>query len=335
MAELHGCNCKLGERDLKSLLEASGMFVPESGSLLLGPGDDAGSIRVRGDLAYVTHLDFFTPIVDDPYLYGKIAACNAASDVYVKGAVQNVGLLVIMGFPLEVSRETMQKALGGIRDFCSETGAQILGGHTIINPWPLLGAAVTATASPSQIIRNSTAKPGDLLFLTKPLGTQPAMGAVRSLAQMKEEITSVLSEDEVLAVGDFAAELMSTPNKGAAEAMLEVGVNAATDITGFGLLGQAKTMAKRSGVDILISRIPVIKGTLELSRLFGYGLEKGEAAETSGGVLVSVSRSRRELFVRSLEKRGIPAYQVGVVEEGKGTAAVEKDIELIEVPPPR
>ena len=331
MVQLHGCSCKLRERELDKLLETAGIKFLKRDNILIGPGDDAGAIKIRADLAYVTHLDFFTPIIDDPYLYGKIAACNSASDVFVKGAVDDIGVLVIMGGPSEVSIEVLQRTLEGVRDFCKEVNAEILGGHTIVNPWPILGASVTATMHPKMIIRNSNAKPGDILILTKPLGTQPAMGAVRALEQMKDAVTSVISEKQVTDLRDFATKVMTTPNNYAGEAMLEVSVNASTDITGFGLMGQAAIMAKRSGVDIEIRILPVMEGTHKLSLLFGYGLDRGESAETSGGALISVPEKRKDRLISALEKRKVPAYEIGVVNKGTGHAVLAKEKKIIEI----
>jgi selenide,water dikinase len=148
---------------------------------------------------------------------------------------------------------------------------------------------------------------------------------------MRDEVVAVMPEKEVLAVGDYATRLMATPNKKAAEAMLEVGVNASTDITGFGLLGQARTMAKRSQLDIEIHTLPVIRGTLKLASLFGYGLREGKSAETSGGFLISVPENRRDWLVSALKRRGTNAYEVGVVKEGEGQAIVRDDVKVLEV----
>jgi selenide,water dikinase len=319
------------ERELERLLEGAGIMVPKMGKVLLGLGDDAGAVRIQKDLAYVTHTDFFTPIIDDPYLYGKIAVCNAASDVFAKGAVENIGILVIMGFPLKVPIETMQQVIRGIQDFCSEVNAAILGGHTITNPWPIVGAAVTASAHPDRLVGNSTAKPSDRLVLTKPLGTQPSMGALRVPEEMRNELTKLLPNEKIEGAISLAVESMTTPNKNAAEAMLEVEVDAATDITGFGILGHSGIMAKRSHVDIEIHTLPVINGTLALSKLFGYGLEEGTSAETSGGLLMSVPKGKLDNLRSALERRKVPAYEVGIAKKGVGEARLVKGAKVFEV----
>jgi selenide,water dikinase len=298
--------------------------------LLLGVWDDAGAIRISGDSAYVTHLDFFTPIVDDPESYGKIAACNASSDVFAKGALNRIGVLVIMGLPPKVPLEIARAILKGIVDFCEAVDASVLGGHTIVNPWPIVGASVTATASPARLISNSNAQPGDSLILTKPLGVQPVMAALRVPRKMKTLIQEV-SEDTVLKAASLAERFMAVPNKGAAECMMDAEVNAATDVTGFGLIGHAGIMARRSSVDIEVHTLPVFEGALQISKALGFGLEQGESAETSGGLLISIPRNRASELAESLARRGIPAYIVGEVKRGKGKAYVRRNPRIVEV----
>lgn len=277
------------------------------------------------------HLDFFTPIIDDPYEQGQIAACNSASDVYAKGALDVIGVMVIMGNPIDTPETVMRGLMRGFVDFCTSVQAPIVGGHTIVSPWPIMGGSITAITRPSQIVYNSTARPGDVLLLTKPLGTQPAMGVLRVPLEEEENVVNAVPARIVSQAIDRAIEIMTTPNKGAAEAMVEVGVNAATDVTGFGFLGQADILAKRSHVNIELHTLPAIQGTISLSKLFGYGLEEGKSAETSGGLLISVASENIEQLNASLEKRGVVAYEVGGVTEGTGHAVLSRDLQVLEV----
>jgi len=322
LTQLHGCSCKLRQKDLWELLSG----IECSGSnILFGIGDDAGAIKVQKGVAYVTHLDFFTPILDDPFTYGKIAACNAASDVFAKGAIENLGILTIMGFPAHFPLKIIRKILRGVCDFCKDVGAVVLGGHTIVNPWPIVGAAVTATAAPERLIRNSTACQGDVLVLTKPLGVQPVMAALRT---PRRYLVKTISYEKLKKVTDLAVKSMLMPNLKAAECLLEVAVHAATDVTGFGILGQARTMAKSSNVNIEIHTLPVFEGALELSNLLGYGLADGRSAETSGGLLISVSSQQQTNLLESLRRKHVPAYVVGEVKRGNGKAYLRKNPEI-------
>ena len=282
-------------------------------------------------MVVVQHLDFFTPIIDDPYIQGQIAACNSASDVYAKGATDMIGVMIIMGNPVDTPDAVMRELMRGFADFCTSVHAPIVGGHTIVSPWPIMGGSVTAITEPSRIVYNSNAKPEDVLLLTKPLGTQPAMGVLRVPPEEEADVVKEVPANVISKAIDRAIEVMTTPNKGAADAMVDVGVNAATDVTGFGFLGQADIMAKRSHTDILLHTLPAIRGTIPLSKLFGYGLEEGRSAETSGGLLISVAKEKAELLRASLKRRDIVAYEVGIVKEGTGHAVLSEDLRILEI----
>jgi selenide,water dikinase len=225
--------------------------------------DDAGVYRVSDELALVQTVDFFTPIVDDPYDFGRIAAANAVSDVYAMGA-RPVTALNLVAFSLEqLGPETLVEILRGGAAIAAEAGFTIVGGHSIDDPEPKYGMAVTGVAHPEHVIRNSTARAGDRLFLTKPLGA----GAVSTAAKRGH------AEDDLVA---RATAVMTTLNARAAEAALVVGPSAMTDVTGFGLLGHLRELSLASGVSARVDAgsVPVIGGVLEL-------LESGEGV--SGG----------------------------------------------------
>jgi selenide,water dikinase len=328
---LHGCSCKLPRRELTALLQRTGLDKTFDERVLTGVFDDAGVVKVSESMAVVQHLDFFTPLIDDPYIQGKIAACNSASDVFSKGATDVIGVLLIIGAPVDMPDNVLEELIRGFHDFCSSIKAPIVGGHTIVCPWPISGGSVTAITDVQNVVYNSGAKPGDVLFLTKPLGTQPAMGILRVPLEYQKVVAEDLEISVISRAIDRAIELMTTPNKDAAEAMVEVGVNAATDVTGFGILGQSDIMAKRSCVNIVLNTLPVINGTIELSKKLGYGLEEGVSAETSGGLLISVDKAKVDLLLSSLEKRNTPVYKVGFVKKGAGKARLQKNLKIIEV----
>ncbi|MFC4541457.1 selenide, water dikinase SelD [Halosolutus amylolyticus] len=325
-AELHGCSCKVGQDDLDSLLADVGLSAPQA-DLQFGVGEDASARRIADDRSLVTTIDFFTPIVDDPYAFGRVAACNAASDAFATGAADDLTFLVVLGLPRAVT-DAATEILEGIVDAVDDVGGVVGGGHTIMNPWPIAGGSVTATASPDHLLRTSDASPAERLYLTKPLGTQAAMGARRVRDGEFAETIADATPRPVQHVADEALGWMTTPNRDAMLAAREY-ATAATDVTGFGLLGQARVLAENADVGVELTHLPVIDGTLELSRLFGYGLEDGESAETSGGLLLSVPDSRTEAFEDALSTAGVFHREVGRVTDGSGAALVDPTIESI------
>lgn len=224
--------------------------IPADPNLLVGliTGDDAGVYRLTDDLAIVQTVDFFTPIVDDPYLFGAIAAANSLSDVYAMGG-RPITVMNILCFPIkERDPNELAAILRGGADKVQEANANLVGGHSVEDPEPKFGLAVTGLVHPQRVTTNAGAQPGDVIVLTKPLGT----GIVTTAAKFDE------ADEETFA---SAVSSMATLNAGAAEAMRAVGiepngdgVHAATDITGFGLLGHLYQMAKASGVGIEINQ---------------------------------------------------------------------------------
>jgi len=332
-AELHGCSCKVGQGDLEALLADAGLETgpqtdtSDRGDTLLGVGDDAAARRLRDDLALVSTVDFFTPVVDDPYEFGQIAACNAASDAFATGATENLSCLVVLGLPRELT-DYAADIVAGIADALAAIDGEISGGHTVLNPWPLAGGAVTATAHPNNVRSSAGAAPGDVLYLTKPLGTQPAAGALRTADGEFAETVAETAPRPVETIGSEAVTWMTTPNRDAARALTEH-VGALTDVTGFGLRGQSRTLAARSGVGVELTRLPVIEGTPALSRLFGYGLETGESAETSGGLLAAVPPERAADAEAALADRDVFFRTVGRVTDGAGVELVDPTVEPV------
>ena len=329
-----GCGCKLGPTDLETVLGT--LSLPERKSDVLvaaDTGDDAAVVRLSDGQAIVATLDFFTPIVDDPYDWGRIAATNALSDVYAMGArpflALNIAAWPVDDLPLEMLGQVLQ---GGI-DVASKAGAAVLGGHTITDPEPKYGMVALGLADPERIVRNSTAPPDAHLFLTKPLGIGIATTAHKR----------GIAEPELLR---SAVELMTTPNDAAAEAMVEVGAEAATDVTGFGLLGHLQRMLAASGVGARIdaSAVPVLPGIHDLAMqdVVPGGTRRNHAylrstvqwgrlplpeqlvladAQTSGGLLIAALD--HEWMAGELTRRGIAWADIGVTAAGRpGTIAV-------------
>ncbi|MBX5470410.1 MAG: selenide, water dikinase SelD [Thermoleophilaceae bacterium] len=248
-----GCACKLAPGELHSLVGE----LPRSGdpALLVGcdTADDAAVYRVSPELAIVTTVDFFTPIVDDPYEFGRIAAANALSDVYAMGG-EPLTALNLVAYPLErLGREPLRAILRGGADTAAEAGVAIVGGHSIDDPEPKYGLAVTGRVHPERLWRNSTARAGDDLHLTKPLG-----GGVATTAAKRG-----LATDELVRL---TVDTMARLNREASLLARGADVSAVTDVTGFGLLGHLHELAKASGVaaEVEAGAVPAIEGVLEL-----------------------------------------------------------------------
>jgi selenide,water dikinase len=259
-----GCACKLPASELHALLEV----LPRStnGAVLVGPdtADDAAVYRVRDDLAIVSTADFFTPIVDDPYDFGRVAAANALSDVYAMGATPLMALNLVAWSLEELGGEVLREVLRGASDIAAEAGVAITGGHSIDDREPKYGLAVTGTVHPGRLVRNSTARAGDELLLTKPVG-----GGAASTAMKRGSAPPELAH--------AAVEVMTALNREASERALAAGVSAMTDVTGFGLLGHLRELATASGVaaDVEADAVPALPGVLKLLR--------GEEPPIAGG----------------------------------------------------
>jgi len=280
---------------------------------------------VNDSLAIVQSVDYFTPVVDDPYTFGLITAANSLSDLYAMGA-KPLFALNIVGFPSKkLSMDVLAEILKGGAAKAAEAGISVIGGHTIEDPEPKYGMVVTAVIDPSQVVTNAGGKAGDMLVLTKPLG----LGIITTA--MKKSLVS----KEVIAE---AIEVMSTLNKGAAEAMVKVGVNACTDITGFGFLGHLHEMAKAShlGAKIFLSDVPVIQETWNLIKnnpgvvpggtrknleflkedlLINQGISEVDLlvlsdAQTSGGLLISVPEEKLPNLLQGLKEAGVQTIAV-------------------------
>jgi len=303
--------------------------------------DDAGVYRLTKDIALVQTVDVFTPIVDDPYIYGSIVAANSMSDVYAMGGKPLLAMNIV-GFPIgTLDISIMTEILKGGTAKIKEAGVVLVGGHTIDDPELKYGLSVTGIISPDKVITNANAKASDLLILTKPIG----MGIIG--ASIKAEILS--QDDEIV---QKACEIMQTLNKTASELMQEIGVNSCTDITGFGLLGHGYEMANGSKKALLINtvKVPTIDGVLDLAK--SSDLKSGSAInreflkdsvvfkgdipaelaevlfepQTSGGLLVSVERKKADLLLDKLHNAGVShASIIGeVLEEPAGKVIVIK-----------
>jgi selenide, water dikinase len=294
--------------------------------------DDAGVYRWESGPALVQTVDFFTPIVDDPYVYGQIAAANAVSDIYAMGG-RPLTALAIAAFPKEgLESATIRDIFRGGFDKLREAGVSLLGGHTVQDQEIKFGYAVTGSIDPSRVLTNAGARAGDVLFLTKPLGT----GIVG---------TAIKFDRADAALADAAVRSMRTLNRAAADALRALpadAVHACTDVTGFGLIGHASEVARASGVTIAIdaSRVPLFDGVLAIAAhnrsggmasneaYFGAGvrLDGSPGADvlavlydpqTSGGLLVAAAEGAAGHVEAALEAAGVLAARIGAVEPAR------------------
>ena len=299
--------------------------------LLVGAetGDDAAVYRLNDDTALIVTVDFFPPITDDPYEFGAIAAANSLSDVYAMGGKPLIALNVV-GFPASLDKSILGKTLQGGYAKAAEAECLIVGGHTVDDPEPKYGLSVIGVVEPGKQVSNAGAKPGDVLVLSKPIGT----GIITTAGKQGVVDPDVMAR---------AVETMAALNRPAGHAMQRVGVNAGTDITGFGLMGHLKSMVKGSGVaaEINLDAVPILPGVRDL-------LERGIApggthrnvssvadavnwdaalteqdqlllcdAQTSGGLLMSVPTDRADALVDALREEGAPcAAVVGRITDG-------------------
>jgi selenide,water dikinase len=290
--------------------------------------DDAGFVPFGGGLLLQT-ADFFTPIVDDPYRFGQIAAANAFSDVYAMGG-EPLTAMNLVAFPCSLDLGVLREILAGGLSKIEESGAKLCGGHSVQDDEPKYGLSVTGFAEVDRVVRNAGAGPGDALVLTKPLGLGVLTTALKR---------DIVSEEEI----EDAVQTASLLNKGASDAMREVGVSAATDVTGYGLLGHLTEMLEASGVGAVVrlGNVPVWErvaplandgvypGGLENNREYLEGRVTAEGVhqddllplydpQTSGGLLVAVPETKASALLGALGKRGVTGAVVGEVVEGPG-----------------
>jgi selenide, water dikinase len=305
--------------------------LDDAGVVLLGAAEGVSS---PSGLGLVQTVDYFPPVLDDPYLYGAVAAANALSDVYAMGG-KPLSVLNIAGFPEAFPAEWMREIFRGGFDKCAEAGAVIAGGHTVQGEEPIFGFAVTGLVDPKAVRDNSGARPGDVLYLTKPLG----MGSMTTGGKKQKIAAEAVVE---------AAKVMATLNGPAAEAMNAVDAHACTDVTGFGLVGHSHNIAQASSVTMRfdLESLPLFPGSLGLAAagVVSGGSGRGKAAlgqdvrivngadearvaivfdaETSGGLLIAVDPGRAADLERELQFRNVPVHRVGDVLE-RSSHAIE------------
>ena len=327
-----GCACKIGPHILERVLKAVTPVTNEHVLADMTGADDAGVYKISDQLALVQTLDFFTPLVNDPTLFGKIAAANALSDVYAMGGTPLTAMNIV-GFPVPlVEQGVLTDVLNGAADIVSEAGAAIVGGHSIENKEPIFGMSVTGQVNPHEIWKNKGAQVGDVLVLTKRIGTGLMNNALKADLFPTGTAQAIAS--------------MSTLNRVAAEVAHDFTIHACTDVTGFSLMGHSVEMASASNVTIRIKAydIPLFDDVIEAAQMglvpaASYGNRKAITdvqvdanldgvwtdilfdPQTSGGLLFSVPATEGPDLVKALHDAGVEcATIVGVVESFSGLA---------------
>lgn len=329
----------MGPGDLSEVL--SGLPSSTDSRLLVGREtfDDAGVYLLSDDVALVQTVDFFAPIVDDPYDFGQIAAANALSDVFAMGG-QPLTALNIVAFPSgTLPLSVLTEILRGGQDKVHEAGAHIAGGHSINDPELKYGLSVTGRAHPAFLLTNASARAGDVLILTKPIGTGILATGLKRASAGDEAMARIVTEKVARAMIDT----MKTLNGSASRAALAVGARCATDVTGFGLLGHASHIARASNVTLRIhsSHVRILEGTKEAWRAGATndGLKRNQSyleslvewkiddavmqallcdPQTSGGLLVSVPRERASHYLSRVDE----SFEIGEVAERERIAIV-------------
>ncbi len=334
-----GCASKIGQEDLQGVLAK--LPPVHDPAVLVGTaaGDDAGVYKLTEDLALVQTVDVFTPCVDDAYVFGQIAAANSVSDVYAMGG-RPITALSVIGYPIEtLGPGQMEDMLRGGIDKLTEAGCALIGGHSINDEEIKFGFAVTGLIHPDQVVCRDHARPGDVLVLTKPLGT----GMLAFAAQIGRVAPEVFAEAQVG---------MATLNRDAAELMVEMHAGACTDVTGYGLAGHLVEMARKSGVDvdISLSAVPryngveaclvggVMPGAVERNQAYARQWIAEESChpflpvvfdpQTSGGLLVALSPDRAERYVEAMRGRG--HARVAVIGRVSARAGAESRVRLVD-----
>ena len=326
LTDCGGCAAKLGADLLSEALSGLGAETAPSELIAgLAPPDDAAAYRISDELAIIGTLDFFPPLVDDARTYGEIAAANALSDVFAMGG-RVLFALSIAAFPEDLPRDTLAAVFDGASAKVREAGGTLAGGHTIRDPEPKYGLAVVGAGHPDRLLRKGGARPGDRLLLTKRLGTGVLVSGSRQGRTAPGHLAAAVDQMRAL-------------NRAASEALLEAGVMAATDVTGFGLLGHGLEMARASGASFTFdaSALPVLDGALDLA---ASGVETGGAAhnrrfvadaltvadaippglvalahdpQTSGGLLAAIAPDSVGTVEAALDAKGVERWWVGSV----------------------
>lgn len=319
---------------------------PEDGRPRVGIGMDASVTPIpdKPGLSLAQTTDFFYPLVDDPYMQGRIACANVVSDLYAMGVVNCHNMLML----LAVSKDMTDKErdvvipllMKGFQDTAREAGCLVTGGQTVMNPWVTIGGVASTVCDEGDIILPEGARPGDVLLLTKCLGSQIAVNAHQWMEEedgkLWSKIKGVTTEAEVKAAYRATTLAMARLNYIGAKLMHKYGARACTDVTGFGILGHANNLAQNQilAVDFKIHTLPILANMVNIAKACGnmFQLLQGYSAETSGGLFMAISKEGAKGYIEEIKKlEGEPAWIIGTVEEGSRSASIVENPTIIEV----
>merc|ERR1712156_32382 len=357
-ADLKGRGCKVPQEVLLKLLEGIqddgsqeynmddpfGLSGNVSAIPRIGIGMDCSITPLRhGGLSLVQTTDFFYPLVEDPYMQGKIACANVLSDLYAMGVTECDNMLMLLAVSTKMTEKerdvVVPLMMRGFKDCALEANSTVTGGQTVMNPWCTIGGVATTVCQPNEFIIPDPAVVGDVLVLTKPLGTQVCVNAHQWLDQPERwnRIKLVVSEEDVRKAYQRSMDSMARLNRIGARLMHKYNAHGATDVTGFGLLGHAQALARnqKNEVSFVIHNLPVIAKMAAVAKACGnmFQLLQGHSAETSGGLLICLPREQAAAYCKDIEKQeGYQAWIIGIVEKGQRTARIIDKPRVIEVP---
>ena len=304
---------------------------------------DCAYDQLQKGLTLVTTLDFFYPLVDDPYNQGLIGAANVLSDLYSCGITEIRQVLMIISASSQMKKPEQlivtRLMMKGFADKVRESGSRVVGGQSVINEFPMIGGAAIGLTREANPYVPKNAKPGDVLVLTKPLGSQILVNVNQYFKNQDEkwkklsDEKKLISSEEIAKIYDQGLDYLSMLNKTAAELMLKYGCTSSTDVTGFGILGHSQNLAEiqTESVDYVLDVFPTYSTLHKLDKIVrDFKFKEGLAAETSGGLMISFSEENAEKFIKEMQSKGLPAWKIGRVTKGSRKAVVSPNLQIIE-----
>jgi len=290
----------------------------------------------------VSTTDFFYPLVDDPYMQGRIGAANVLSDLYATGVINCDNILMILAASTEMSKLQRDVCttlmIRGFNDAAKEAETEVTGGQSVLNPWPIIGGTATSICTQDELIIPTNAVPGDVIVLTKPLGTQVAVNANQWRFQEKRwnNVQDIITKEEAERAYTVAMESMARLNRNAAKLMHKYGAHAATDVTGFGIVGHGQNLAlhQLAAVNLEIHTLPIIRSMKEVDeKVKLFSLMKGLSAETSGGLFICLPSDKADSFCKELETLDhFPAWIIGRVVSSNNGDRSQNTCTIVENP---
>ncbi len=287
-------------------------------------------------MVLVKNIDIFTPIIDEPEIQGKIAACNVTNDIFAMNVPEISGMLIFLAISTRTPIEIAEGILKGIKYFVEEKiNSKVVGGHTIYSEWPLMGGEASGYVHKDSIIRKQGVKRGDKLILTKPIGLQAIMASYRLLKDFPEMLEHY-SKEELQNSIDLAIKIMTTPNQNVVKTIHSYEdfsfIHALSDITGFGLAGHTAEMLQNSDLSAIIETIPSIKLSEQLSHELGYAFDDCYCHETAGGMLIAIDNAKVEDFTNALTSNKISNWIIGKIDKVQpGLVRVSKNVQNLEI----